>query len=446
VKMDSSATDCSASRFTGEGSHEPVIDFVKRLTKKPVVGVGRFTSPDAMVSQIRRGILDLIGGARPSIADPFLPRKIKEGRLDEIRECIGCNICISSWHDSVPVRCTQNPTAGEEWRSGWHPEHVDRVAQAERILVVGAGPAGLECALTLGRRGHQVTLVESERTVGGRLSFETRLPGLSAWGRVRDYRLGRLKLMTNVEMFLSSPVGVDEILELAPDRVVVATGARWTRMLYASMEIPVGQLDHPQVFTPDDIAAGRLPEGPTLLFDFDNYYMGGVLTEHLASQGISVTYATPAGHASAWTIMTNELPLVHRALAKRRIPVITLHLLSAFDGETATLKHLFTGEEVWLTCRSVVIVGLRTPRGELVAALEDRAADVAGAGVRSIERAGDALAPGAIVHAVHSGHRVAREIDLSEKPAPYRRDFPIVGTADVGDAGAAGGWASTRGK
>jgi dimethylamine/trimethylamine dehydrogenase len=205
-------------------------------------------------------------------------------------------------------------------------------------------------------------------------------------------------------------------------------------MLYSSMEIPVGQLDHPQVFTPDDIAAGRLPEGPTLLFDFDNYYMGGVLTEHLASQGISITYATPAGHASAWTIMTNELPLVHRALAKRRIPVITLHLLSAFDGETATLKHLFTGEEASLTCRSVVIVGLRAPRGELVAALEDRAADVAGAGVRSIERAGDALAPGAIVHAVHSGHRVAREIDLGERPASYRRDFPIVGTAKAGDS------------
>src|SRR6202789_748667 len=71
VKMDSSPTDCSASRFTGEGSHEPVIDFVKRLTKKPVVGVGRFTSPDTMVSQIRRGILDLIGGARPSISGPF---------------------------------------------------------------------------------------------------------------------------------------------------------------------------------------------------------------------------------------------------------------------------------------------------------------------------------------------------------------------------------------
>ena len=122
VKMDSSPTDCAPSRFSPEGSHEPIINFVKQLTKRPVVGVGRFTSPDVMVSQVRRGILDLIGGARPSIADPFLPNKINEGREHEIRECIGCNICISSWHDGVPVRCTQNPTAGEEWRRDWHPE------------------------------------------------------------------------------------------------------------------------------------------------------------------------------------------------------------------------------------------------------------------------------------------------------------------------------------
>jgi dimethylamine/trimethylamine dehydrogenase len=303
---------------------------------------------------------------------------------------------------------------------------VDHVAEEEHVLVVGGGPAGLECALTLGRRGHRVTLVEAERDFGGRLTFETRLPGLSAWGRVVDYRLGRLKVMSNVELFPGSSVGVDEIIELAPRRVVVATGARWTRMLYSSMEIPVGQLHHPRLFTPDDIAAGRLPEGPTLIFDFDNYYMGGVLTEHLAAHGIPVSYATPAGHASAWTIMTNELPLVHRALTRRQVKVTTLHLLSTFDGETATLKHLFTEDKIQLECHSVVIVGLRAPRLELFAALEARMADMAAAGIRTIERAGDVLAPGAIVHAVHSGHRVARELGAGDLAIPYRRDFPIV--------------------
>ncbi|MHA6688013.1 oxidoreductase [Mesorhizobium sp. A556] len=429
VKMDSSPTDCSASRFTAEGSHEPVIDFVRTLTKKPVVGVGRFTSPDAMVSQIRRGILDLIGGARPSIADPFLPAKIREGRIDEIRECIGCNICISSWHDGVPVRCTQNPTAGEEWRRGWHPERVEPATTPEKILIVGGGPAGLECALTLGRRGHQVTLADKGKAFGGRLTFETRLPGLSAWRRVSDYRLGRLAEMANVSMFLESDLGVDDIIELKPDRVVLATGARWTRMLYSSKEIPVGQLDGPGVFTPDDIAAGRMPEGPTLLFDFDNYYMGGILAEHLAAQGNAVSYVTPAGQASAWTFMTNELPLVHQALSRRDIPVTTLTRLVAFNGSEATLAHMFTGEETRIPCRSVVLVGLRHPHDELHEALSGRSADLAAAGIKSVDRIGDAMAPGAIVHAVHSGHKLARELGEVTSALAYRRDMPIVDAA-----------------
>src|SRR5258708_13167104 len=107
--MDSSPTDCAPSRFSPEGSHEPIVNFVKQLTKRPVVGVGRFTSPDVMVSQVRRGILDLIGGARPSIPDPFLPKKINDGREHQIRECIACNRCISSSPHADPLPVTLHP-------------------------------------------------------------------------------------------------------------------------------------------------------------------------------------------------------------------------------------------------------------------------------------------------------------------------------------------------
>ena len=122
VNVSDWSNDSATSRFEpNEGYQNPYIDFVKQVTTKPVVGVGRFTSPDMMASLVRKGVLDFIGAARPSIADPFLPRKIEEGRIDEIRECIGCNICVSCDNLCIPIRCTQNPTMGEEWRRDWAP-------------------------------------------------------------------------------------------------------------------------------------------------------------------------------------------------------------------------------------------------------------------------------------------------------------------------------------
>jgi dimethylamine/trimethylamine dehydrogenase len=425
VKMDSSPTDCAPSRFAPEGSHEPVIDFVKRLTDKPVVGVGRFTSPDVMVSQVKRGILDLIGGARPSIADPFLPRKIDEGREHEIRECIGCNICISSWHDGVPVRCTQNPTAGEEWRRDWHPEVFAPPASDASILIVGAGPSGLDCAVTLARRGYQVTLADAATEFGGRLRFERRLPGLSAWGRVVDWRLGQLRERPNVNLYPGSSLGAEDILGLEHRHVVVATGARWTRMLFSTLEFPVGELAGPTVYTPDDIAAGIVPEGPVVVFDFDNYYLAGAIAEQLAGQSGGVTYVTTAGNASAWTFMTNELPLVHRALTKAGVPIHTLKRVTAFDGESVSIADVYTGAESHLPCRSLVLVGIRRPNDDLYHALAARPSDLDKAGIATVTRIGDCHAPGAIVHAVHSGHRYAREFESPRGDVPYTRDFPV---------------------
>src|SRR5262249_43703225 len=104
--------DSITSRFADEGAQEAYVRGIKALTSKPVVGVGRFTSPDTMVRMVRDGVLDLIGAARPSIADPFLPKKIEEGRWQDIRECIGCNICVTGDSTKVPLRCTQNPSMG----------------------------------------------------------------------------------------------------------------------------------------------------------------------------------------------------------------------------------------------------------------------------------------------------------------------------------------------
>jgi dimethylamine/trimethylamine dehydrogenase len=325
----------------------------------------------------------------------------------------------------VPVRCTQNPTAGEEWRRDWHPERFAPPASDASVLLVGGGPAGLECATTLARRGYTVTIADSANEFGGRLRYETALPGLKTWGRVADWRLGQLRGRPTVSMYPGSALGVDDILGLEHGHIVIATGARWTKMLFSTLEFPAGELEGPAVYTPDDLAAGVVPQSPVVIFDFDNYYLAGAIAQRLADSGGAVTYVTPAGNASAWTFMTNELPLVHRALVKANVSIHTLHRVTDFDGDAVTIADVYSGTEKRIVCRSLVIVGVRVPRDDLYRALIARGSEFESAGIAGVTCIGDALAPGAIVHAVHSGHRFAREFDTEPHTTPYTRDFPI---------------------
>jgi dimethylamine/trimethylamine dehydrogenase len=263
---------------------------LKQLTSKPVVGVGRFTSPDTMVHQVKAGILDLIGAARPSIADPFLAEKIRTGRLETIRECIGCNICVSGDFTMSPIRCTQNPSMGEEFRRGWHPERIRARDSDSRILVVGSGPAGLEAARALGVRGYDVVLAEATRDLGGRVARESRLPGLAAWARVLDYRQQAIATMANVEVYRESGMSADDIIEFEFQHVAVATGATWRRDGVARWHIqPIPIQAGADVLTPDDIMAGVRPSGTRVaVYDDDHYYLGGVVAELLRNEGFEV--------------------------------------------------------------------------------------------------------------------------------------------------------------
>ena len=401
--------DSATSRFEKEGFQEKYTAFVKHLTSKPVVGVGRYTSPDTMLAALRRGVLDLIGAARPSIADPFLPNKIREGRLEDIRECIGCNICVTGDTRFVPIRCTQNPAMGEEWRRGWHPEIIQKKKSEKEVMVVGAGPAGSEAARALGQRGYRVMLLEARRELGGRVLREAALPGLSEWRRVADWRLAQIKKMRNVSFFPGSPMTADEILDTGVANVIIATGANWKhdgtgRTLWK----PIPGYTMPGVFCPDDMMDGKLLNGRVVIFDDDNYYMGGVLAELCAVQGCQVTLVTTAAFVSPWTQFTLEQERIQRRLMQLGIQIITRHILSEIQPDSVLVTCSYTGKVTELAREAVLLVSDRIPQDDLYQALKPALKDEK---LRMLRVIGDAEAPSTIAQAVFTGHLAAREFD-----------------------------------
>lgn len=403
------ANDSATTRFQqNDGYQNDYISFVKQVTQKPVVGVGRFTSPDMMVSMVRKGVLDLIGAARPSIADPFLPNKIRDGRIDEIRECIGCNICVSADMQGVPIRCTQNPTMGEEWRRGWHPEIISPKASNQQVLVVGGGPSGLECAMQLSKRGYEVTLADGAKNLGGRVIRESRLPGLSAWMRVADHRLHYLHQANNVQMFVQSRLCADDVVELGLKHVFVATGAHWRRDgVGRSTHRTRPQIDKSaQVFTPDDIMNTNMPpEKSVLVYDDDQIYLAAILAEKLALEGYDVRFVTPAHMVSPFTQLTLEQAKVQLRLIELGVAIHTNLALVAQSRNAARFACTYSGKETELTAAATVLVTERTRETELYDALRLRG------GLATLELIGDAAGPSLIGDAVYSGHMAARNFE-----------------------------------
>ena len=397
--------DSCSSRFSAEGYQEQYAGSVKNLTSKPVVNVGRFTSPDTMVGQIKRGVQDFIGAARPSIADPFLPYKIDQGLEDQIRECIGCNICRSANNEAAPLRCTQNPTMGEEWRRGWHPEFIPPAKSTASMLVVGGGPAGLEAALSLGRRGHRVALAEATTELGGRVINEASLPGLQNWIRVRDHRAYMLGQMDNVDIYLHSRLTAQDVSEFEADAIVVATGSRWRRDgLGATVRSALPIEDHQGIFTPDDIFAGAEIEGDILLYDDEHYMMAGALAEKFLLAGHRVKYLTPAATISSWTAMTDEQEFIQARLLSMGIEVGFTQKIERVAEGILNTSCIYSGNSFTHDFSNLILVTGRKPDDELFNELAITAV-----------RVGDCLVPSSIADAVYAGHKFARE--YGEDPA-----------------------------
>ena len=419
--------EMGSSRYVKEAELQQAVARLKALTTKPVVSVGRFTSPDTMLKQITAGTQDFVGAARPSIADPFLPRKIDEGRLEDIRECIGCNVCYAYDMLGAPLRCTQNPTMGEEWRRGWHPEKIDARHADESVLVVGAGPAGLEAATALGRRGYDVILAEAGEEPGGRINNESRLPGLAEYARVRDWRLGQLARMANVQIYPANRLDADAVIELDSRHVILATGARWrTDGTGRHTTNAFRGCENEQVISLDALFSGDSPHGRVIVYDDDHYYLGTAVALMLSRQGARVTLATPEFRVGSWTRYTNEYSLTSKALADAGIEIVTGQRLVAFEPGRSFFEPVDAGPGpgVELEADFVVPVGAREPEDELWRTLQARRDEFEAREGLSIRRIGDCHAPGIIAAAVHAGHRAARELGQSE--TSVKRDRVVV--------------------
>ncbi|WP_041546163.1 MULTISPECIES: FAD-dependent oxidoreductase [unclassified Nocardioides] len=422
-------SDISPSRVIPEGHNVELFTRVRSATQKPIVGVSRWTSPDLMAEVVRSGVIDLIGSARQSIADPFFPQKVYEGRIEDIRECMGINHCISSL-DRGNMACAQNATAGEEYRRGWHPERFEPLERPDvSVLVVGAGPAGLEAAIGLARRGaDMVHLVDSADQVGGHLRQVVDLPGLREWGRFIDHRKIQIDKLPNLQLIASTTLSAAEILEYGASHVVVATGARWLDTgLAPGTHTPLPGVDGLEwVFTPDQLLArGDRPVSGcrVTVYDAEGSYMGSGLSQLLADEGYKVSVVTPHAQVTAEGDLTLDGPAVRRSLHTSGVAMYrNVSLTEVGDG---LLRGADEFEEPFLLeTDALVLVTMRAPVDDVYRQLVSERNTLHESEIEAVLCIGDAQSPRPLAEAMFDGHRLAREFESTDPsvPLPYRRE------------------------
>ncbi len=230
-----------------EGPMVPFATMIKQGISVPVVAAGKI-GPEYAASVINEEKADFVALGRPLLADPELPNKLREDRIDDVRRCIYCNNCLKSATDPAagPMSCSVNPFVSREARYPYPATPTPK-----RIMVAGGGLAGMETAIYLKERGHQVTLYERETQLGGQWNVACASPGKEGYRALSDYLIKRLAQLA-VPIHVNTEVTTNMVMEHSPDAVVIATGAVPTGL-------PVPGADKPHVVQGHDVLAGKVP-------------------------------------------------------------------------------------------------------------------------------------------------------------------------------------------
>lgn len=383
--------------YYGPGTFVALAARVKATVPTPIIVTGRIVTPAQAEEVLASGAADLVGMTRALIADPDLPRKEREGRVDDIRVCMGSNEgCIDRLYFGLPIACVQNPVVGREreWAS------LPPAATPRRVVVVGGGPAGMETARVAALRGHRVTLLEARDTLGGAILLACRAPGWEGYRGVVDWLAGQLGKLP-VEIVLGTAATAANVLAREPDVVVVATGA-------APRRPNLPGADAPTATTVDQVLAGAVPIGARcVILDETGYTPGPKTADALSVAGHRVEIVTRQ-YSLGEDIGTTVRAVLHERLLRQEVTITTLTAPVAIHGGGVRVRHVLTDAEREIATDTVIFSSGGIAQDglyhELAAATADRARDP------ELHLIGNAFAPRHLRHAMLDGGRVGREI------------------------------------